>query len=454
MLWLALLPLVGPLANAIELPDFTPLIDDNSPAVVKITTHQQVRPNNARQRYDNLHPFFRDFLERQRPQQQNNQIQRGVGSGFIVSADGYILTNHHVIAQADEIVIKLSTRQTYKANIIGVDVASDLALLKIDATDLPMVTFADSDNLKVGSWVIAIGSPFNLDYSASAGIVSAIGRSLPSKSGSNYVPFIQTDVAINPGNSGGPLFNLEGKVIGVNAQIYSHSGGFMGLSFAIPSNVAVNVIKQLKEKGRVSRGYLGVIIQDVDANIAKSFNLDSPMGALISQVIANGPADMAGIKAGDIILRINRQPIQFSYDLPHTIGLIEPGQKVKAFILRKNKKITLTIKVGSLEEDSRHYTNYNNVISKKLGIKVANIDTSQLDHSMPHHGVQVQQVLTDSLLRPSPFRKGDIIIECNWNKITDVNDLIKIIDNIPAETEILVRFFRNGRYFYHTTIIQ
>ena len=270
---------------------------------------------------------MRHFFERKIPEYdrqppgRSGQGPSSLGSGFIVSSDGYILTNHHVVKEADEILIRLSDRREMVAQLVGADPRSDLALLKVEAKGLPAVEFGKSDELKVGAWVLAIGSPFGFDYSVTAGIVSAKGRSLPNE---NYVPFIQTDVAINPGNSGGPLFNLKGEVVGINSQIYTRSGGFMGVSFAIPIDVALDVVEQLKTKGEVSRGWLGVVIQEVNKQLAESFGLDKPQGALVAQLVPGGPAEAGGLKSGDIIVAFNGREVVLSSDLPHQVGQVKP----------------------------------------------------------------------------------------------------------------------------------
>ena len=311
---------------AVELPDFTQLIEKHSPAVVKITAISKA--SNARLDQQQLPPdmqglpdIFRELLERR----QVPRDRGSMGSGFIISADGYVLTNNHVVEQMDNVTVILNDQREYSAKLVGSDERSDLALLKIDAKDLPTLTLAKGEALKVGQWVVAIGSPFGLDYSATAGIVSAIGRSIPSaRTESTYVPFIQTDVAINPGNSGGPLFNLDGEVVGINSQIYSPSGGSVGLSFAIPSSLAIDVVAQLKDKGRVDRGWLGVMIQDVDKDLASSLGIDKPMGALISEADPEGPATKSGLKAGDLIIKFNGQDVHTSSDLPYLVGRTAP----------------------------------------------------------------------------------------------------------------------------------
>jgi serine protease Do len=320
--------------EARDLPDFTVLVQKYSPAVVKIQVESV-----ASQRVVN--PFWPP---------ENESLQVGLGSGFIIDSDGYILTNHHVINGANKITVRLNDRREFDAELVGSDALSDLALLKVKADGLPTLHLDVDDDLKVGEWVLAIGSPFGLDYSVSQGIVSAIGRSLPSANNENYVPFIQTDVAINPGNSGGPLFDLDGNVVGINSQIFTQSGGSMGLSFAIPASVARNVVAQLKDHGSVSRGWLGVSIQEMDKDLATSFGLSKPEGALVAQVIPGGPADKGGILAGDIITAFNGKPILFSSDLPHQVGQVVPGASAKLALLRNGKQTALELKVGELPD--------------------------------------------------------------------------------------------------------
>src|SRR4249920_3853300 len=317
-LFLALLFAV-PVAAAAQLPDFTDLVEKQGPAVVNISTTQSVRnpllpqiPNL--QEDDPFYEFFRRFAPQPGPREFQSQ---SLGSGFIISQDGYILTNAHVVETADEITVKLTDKREFKAKVIGADRRTDIALIKIDAGGLPAVRFGDPTKLRVGEWVLAIGSPFGFENTVTAGIVSAKGRSLPQE---NYVPFIQTDVAVNPGNSGGPLFNLKGEVVGINSQIYSRTGGFMGLSFAIPIDVAMDISSQLRTAGRVSRGRIGVVIQEVTKELAESFGLPKPSGALVTGVEKGGPAEKGGVETGDIILRFDGKQVSASSDLPRIVG--------------------------------------------------------------------------------------------------------------------------------------
>ena len=339
-----------------ELPDFTALVERNVGAVVNIST--LYRGENRLRHYEpsDALPFpqegpwgelFRRFLGEE--SEALPEEVESLGSGFIISPDGYILTNHHVVDGADRIIVHLNNRDTYEARLIGSDPDSDIALLKVQADGLPTVKIGDSRRLKIGAWVLAIGSPFGFDATVTAGIVSAKGRSLPSE---NYVPYIQTDVAINPGNSGGPLFNLDGEVVGVNAQIFSRSGGFMGLSFAVPIELAMNVARQLKEKGRVSRGYLGVLIQDLDLDLARAFGLDHPAGALVARVLPDSPAAQAGLQVGDVVLGFNDTPIQRSTQLPPLVGAAPVGQAARLRVHRNGRAMELEVVIRELPQES------------------------------------------------------------------------------------------------------
>ena len=348
----------GAFAQGRELPDFTDLAEKQGPAVVNIST-TQARSRNAPQipqldEDDPFYDFFRRFAPRPGPGQPSpgpgpRQFeQQSLGSGFVISADGYILTNAHVVDGADEITVKLTDKRELKAKVIGADKRTDVALIKIEATGLPTVHMGDPSKLRVGEWVVAIGSPFGFENSVTAGIVSAKGRSLPSE---NFVPFIQTDVAINPGNSGGPLFNLKGEVVGINSQIYSRTGGFMGLSFAIPIDVAMDIQQQLRTSGRVSRGRIGVVIQEVSKDLAESFGLPKPAGALVNQVEKGGPADKAGVLAGDIIMKFDGKPVNQSSDLPRIVGGTKPGTKSTVQVFRKGDTKDLAVTVAELPDD-------------------------------------------------------------------------------------------------------
>ncbi len=431
-----------------ELPNFADLVEDVSPAVVKINTvtkgRQTAQPNLQGQ----LPDIFRELLE-QRNRPQNERPARSMGSGFVISDDGYILTNHHVVDGADEIQVLFSDRAEYSATIIGSDRRSDLALLKIEAEDLPTVAFADADDLRVGEWVLAIGSPFGLDYSVTAGIVSAIGRSIPTEKRENYVPFIQTDVAINPGNSGGPLFNLDGEVVGINSQIYSRSGGSIGLSFSIPTSVAMGVVKQLKETGTVQRGWLGVVIQNVDKALAESLDLGKPQGALINAVEENSPADKGGIEPGDVIVRFNGEPIVESGDLPHAVGMMAPGQKAEVEVYRQGKRRLLKVRVGALDKD-KDMADADDKNGDRLGLLVQELDERERRTLRLRGGIAIADVAPDSAASKAGLRAGDIIVQLGYSRIDDVDEYQQVIVELPKNTPIAIRFYRQGNAIFRT----
>jgi serine protease Do len=431
-----------------QLPDFTRLVEDVSPAVVKINTVSKGRKQQAQQLPQGQIPeIFRDLFEQR--QQQKPRLARSMGSGFVISDDGYILTNHHVVENADEIQVLFADRQEYTATVVGSDRRSDLALLKIKGQDLPTLEFAATDSLKVGAWVLAIGSPFGLDYSVTAGIVSAIGRSIPTQKGENYVPFIQTDVAINPGNSGGPLFNLEGQVVGINSQIYSRSGGSIGLSFAIPASVAVGVIEQLKDHGQVQRGWLGVAIQDVNKRLAESLQLGTPQGALINAVEPGSPADKGGIKPGDVIVRFDGQIIVDSGDLPHVVGMMAPGENAKVEIYREGKRKKLTMKVGSLDTDRESITASSDG-TDRLGLIVEEMDDEERRALRLRGGVRITQVSPESAAAESMLQAGDIVVQLGYSRIDDIDEYNQVIAELPKNTPVAIRFYRQGRAIFRT----
>jgi len=407
-----------------DLPDFTKVVDDQGNAVVNISTTQAVRRSAALPQVPGMEDeevleFFRRFIPRQPGPGQPGQGQgpaprsesRSLGSGFVISQDGYVLTNAHVVEGADEITVKFTDKREFKAKVIGADRRTDIALIKIDATGLPAVRFGDPSKLKVGEWVVAIGSPFGFENTVTAGIVSAKGRSLPQE---NFVPFIQTDVAINPGNSGGPLFNMRGEVIGINSQIYSRTGGFMGLSFAIPADVALDVQKQLKEKGRVARGRIGVQIQEVTRDLATSFGLDRARGALVNSVEKGSPADKAGIESTDIIVAFDGRQVDSSTDLPRIVGSTRPGSSVPVEVWRKGANKKITIMVGELQEDRVAAADKPKPQAKaeaqanRLGIVVADLTPEQKKDMKVSAGVLVAEVKPDA--RAPEVRKGDVLL--------------------------------------------
>ena len=429
-----------------DLPDFRDLVKETSPAVVNISTVQHAQQKSALSgQYgmpDDMPEIFRHFFGRQFPQGPvPRRDSNSLGSGFIVSEDGYILTNNHVVQGADEIIVRLNDRRELEAVLIGADPSSDLAVLKVDADDLPTVELGDSDKLDVGEWVVAIGSPFGFDYSVTAGIVSAKGRSLPNE---NYVPFIQTDVAINPGNSGGPLFNLEGQVVGINSQIYTRSGGFMGVSFAIPINVAMDVAEQLKSKGKVSRGWLGVVIQEVNKDLAESFGLDRAAGALVVQVVDGSPAESSGLVSGDIIVKVNGKDVQLSSDLPHLIGRLRAGDTAKLSVVRAGKRKTIDVEIGALPESDDIQLSSNTPPaerkSNRLGLVVSDIPAGKSNEQ----GV----VVTDVNRGPASMSgvvRGDVITMINGQRISSVADFERVVKDLPSNRSVPMRIVRRGQ---------
>lgn len=442
-----------------QLPEFTELVKDASPAVVNISTTQKIEERNfapGLPDLEGLPPIFRDFFERNIPQAPQAPYGRqreahSLGSGFIISSDGYVLTNNHVVADADEIVVRLSDRSELKAKLVGADSRTDVALLKVDPAGekLPVVKLGDSDSLEVGEWVLAIGSPFGFDHSVTAGIVSATGRSLPSE---NYVPFIQTDVAINPGNSGGPLFNLRGQVVGINSQIFTRSGGFMGLSFAIPIDVAMDVANQLKTSGKVTRGWLGVVIQEVNKDLAESFGLDKPAGALVAQVVDGGPADKGGLHVGDIILSMNGQPVIMSADLPHLVGGLKPGSEANLQVAREGGRKNLRVTVGALPDDAESVRpNISGMehSSNRLGVKVAELTDEQKSVLDLKGGVVISEVL-DGPAALIGLRPGDVITHLNNQTVDSVKTFTKVTAGLPKNRSISMRVLRQGRASFIT----
>ncbi len=435
------------LASAGELPDFQQIVRDNSPAVVKIIVEQNQAGSGSQQPgADEIPEELRRFFEfRGAPPSQQERM--GLGSGFIISDDGYVLTNNHVVEGADSVVVRMSDRREFDAEIIGTDPRSDLALLRIDASDLPTLKLASDDDLEVGEWVLAIGSPFGLDYSVTAGIVSAKGRSLPTEQNENYVPFIQTDVAINPGNSGGPLFNLDGEVVGVNSQIFTRSGGSIGLSFAIPAAVARNVVEQLKENGRVTRGWLGVTIQDVDKNLAESFGLKRPRGALVAEVSKDSPAEKGGLRSGDIVVSFDGKDIPSSADLPHVVGLVAPGTRVDVGIVRDKTRQTVTVEVGGLDADESYTLasgKSDGSRGGRLGMEVESLPPENLERFGINGGVVVRDVTPDSVAAEAGIRVGDVITLIDTSPIKSTAVFEQAVDALKGGSYVPMRLIRDG----------
>jgi len=429
-----------------DLPNFSDLAEESTPAVVNITStktvsNRQSSPFGQRgfedPRYDE---FFKRFFGEQGPNQQRKQPVKSAGSGFIISKDGYLLTNNHVVEGADEVMVSLGDRREFKAEIIGLDARSDVALLKIDADNLPVLRIGSSKKLKVGEWVVAIGSPFSLSFSVTAGIVSAKGRSIPNGSDTTYVPFLQTDVAINPGNSGGPLFNLEGEVVGINSQIYTRSGGYMGVSFSIPIDYAMDVADQLKEKGYVARGWLGVSIQEVTTELAEALDMEIPKGALISQIIKDSPAEKSGLKEEDVILLFDGEEIFYSADLPQTVGSIKPDSQVTAVVLRDGKKKSIRVKVGELPKDPRlAFSSQSNPFANILGVIVENQDSKS---DIP--GVLVKELDPTGLAASAGIVQGDVVYSIGRIPVVSTMDFNNALKKLESDRNITIGVARNG----------
>lgn len=437
-LFILALVLVSVSARA-DMPDFTKLVEKHAPAVVNISTTKKVQrsatgPQFTPEQLEQLGPFADLFRFRGAPNQMqpapSNQ-RHSLGSGFIISEDGYVVTNHHVVEGADEVIVRMNDRRELTAKIIGSDKRSDIALLKIEGTNLPYVNLGRSEDVKVGEWVLAIGSPFGFDASVTSGIVSAKGRALPDE---NYVPFIQTDVAINPGNSGGPLFNLNGEVIGVNSQIYSRTGGFMGLSFAIPIDDALNVVDQLKSTGTVTRGWLGVTIQEVSRDLAESFGLDKPQGALIAGVVDDSPADKSGLKVGDVIVKFNGKRVIRSSALPPMVGRVKVGEKVPVTVYREGKRRNLSVQVGALDAQvsavESDKTNSDN--GSRLGLSIREPEDSERQQLSVAEGGVIVTALSSGVALDSGINRGDIITHVNNRKIRSVAQFKSLIASLPS----------------------
>jgi len=435
--------------SADSLPNFTEVVEKNIPSVVIVNAKKNIgQNNNPRLNIPNVPDEFKPFLDKffngmpTPPPGSQSRKTPSFGSGFILSADGYIMTNNHVISNADEITIRLSDDTVLDAKLIGQDERSDLALLKVEANNLPTVSIGDSNNLKLGEWVLAIGSPFGFDHTVTAGIVSGKKRNLPNES---YVPYIQTDVAINPGNSGGPLFNLQGEVVGVNAQIYTRSGGFMGVSFAIPAETLSNVYRQLKDDGKVKRGWLGVFIQQVDKDLAESFGLDKAKGAVVARILENSPAEKAGLKQGDIILKFDNKEIKKSKDLPLMVGSTNVNETVKIELLRDKKVITKFIKIEELPDDDMIASMKENTIDKTIvsGLTVSDINESMKKNLNIYGGVKVDKISADQL-NNSKIKVNDIITHINNKPIYNTNDFKKEINGLSKNTLANLLVYRDN----------
>ncbi|PQA52346.1 DegQ family serine endoprotease [Amnimonas aquatica] len=422
------------------LPAFDAIVDAASPSVVNISATAKSRPAQIASG-DDIQELLRRFygLEAQ-PQQP--RTRQSFGSGFIISSDGYVLTNNHVIDQADKVTVRLSDRREVEAKVIGTDPRTDIALIKIAATDLPAVKIGDPSKLRVGEWVLAIGSPFGFDYSATAGIVSAKSRALPSEA---YVPFIQTDVAINPGNSGGPLFNAAGEVVGINSQIYSRSGGFMGLSFAIPVDVAMEVVGQLRDKGKVSRGYLGVAIQEVTKDLADAYGLAKPAGALISSVEPESPAARAGLKAGDVVTEFDGKPITLSAELPQAIGRAKVGSVYSLGIFRDRKAQQLKVAIEPLPEEETAAGGAKGTTPdlSRLGLRLRDLQEAEKTQLKIAGGVLVVQV-ADGSGAEAGLAVGDVITQIGSTPVNNGREFVAAVRKLSAGQTVPLTVARRG----------
>lgn len=440
-------------AVAKDLPDFTELVEKQGAAVVNVSTTQINRAPQMFQGAPNLpenDPFY-EFFRRFAPQMPREQESQSLGSGFIISADGYILTNAHVVDRAEKITVRLSDKREYKAKVIGADKRTDVALLKIEASGLPKVTLGEPGLLKVGEWVLAIGSPFGFDSSVTAGIVSAKGRSLPQE---NFVPFIQTDVAINPGNSGGPLFNMKGEVVGINSQIYSRSGGYMGLSFSIPIDVAMDVVNQLRTTGKVTRGRIGVSIQEVTRELADSFGLPKIAGALISSVDKGGPADKAGVRPSDVILKFDGKTVNSSSDLPRIVAATKPGNKVGVQLWRKGNTMDVSLVVAEIREDggelaqrgSRSNAEGTSESETRLGLVVSELNEQQKAELGVEGGLIVEDMKGPAAR--SQLQRGDVILAIGNNEIHNFEQFNEVLKKVPKGRNIALLVRRSEGTVY------
>ncbi|MEQ1602438.1 MAG: DegQ family serine endoprotease [Methylophilaceae bacterium] len=444
-----------------ELPDFTELAEKQGASVVNISVTQAVQNNRGNlgspfqggTQDELMGEFFRRFGiptpdgNGGQADPRNNPKSQSLGSGFIISQDGYILTNAHVVNEADEILVKLSDKREFKAKVIGADRRTDVALIKIEASGLPKVTLGDPEKLKVGEWVVAIGSPFGLENTMTAGIVSAKGRALPQE---NFVPFIQTDVAINPGNSGGPLFNMKGEVVGINSQIYSRSGGYMGLSFAIPINVALDISNQLKSSGKITRGWLGVAIQDISKELAESFGMKNTNGALVAGVEKGTPAEKGGLEAGDVILKFDGKFIASSSDLPKVVAATKPGKTVPVEVLRKAARRNVNITVGQMPNDKAEASAIQNSATapelNRIGLTLQELTAQQKRSLNGKNGLLVLDAQGSAA--QAGIRRGDVILGLNNNAVQNLEQFDKQVAAIASGKTIALLVLRGENTLY------
>jgi len=433
---------------AVDLPNFADLVEANASAIVEISARRTVTPR-PQLSDENLEELLRGLRPDEIPdiqRQDRAPRQRGaVGSGFLISADGFVITNNHVVEGADQIQVTLNDRRVFDAEVVGLDEPSDIALLKLDAADLPFVEFGDSEAVRVGDWVLAIGSPFGLEFSAAAGIVSAKGRSVPGNSAYNYMAFIQTDVAINQGNSGGPLFNLEGDVVGINSQILSSTGGSNGISFSIPSNVAMNVVAQLKESGAVERGLLGVRMREVDYALAEIFDMDRPRGAFVDGVIDESPAGNAGVQDEDIIVEFNGHEIEYYTDLPFYVGQYQPGTEAAVRLIRDGEERRLTVVLGSSPTNEASIVVEDTAPERAnpLGFKISEL-SEETRQVAGIDGVRIAQV-EEGPGRAAGLREGDVVVSLNRESVPSVTEFARVAESLPASGFVQIRIVRQGQ---------
>jgi serine protease Do len=435
--------LISSPATALQLPNFTELVKKNHKAVVNISISQQRRDQSSIPGLENtpLDELIKRYQEEQQPQ---NPPESAMGSGFIVSDDGYILTNNHVVETADEVIVRLHDRRQLTAVVVGTDPRSDVAVLKVDASELPVVSIGNSDELEVGEWVLAIGSPFGFDFSVTAGIVSATGRALPNES---YVPFIQTDVAINPGNSGGPLFNLNGDVIGINSQIYSRTGSFSGLSFAIPIEMAMDVADQIRQTGGVTRGWLGVIIQEVTMELAESFGMNVAHGALVSRILPDSPASQSSLKVGDVITHFEGNKIERSSSLPPLVGRVPANSDATLKVVREGKTVELVVNIGELPSDEAIQRTVSPA-QAEAGDNVLKLTVKPLDSNtrsvlgIDKGGVLVDQVEQGGPAHDAGIQEGDVISMIDNKPVDSAADVAKVLGELDDRLSVAVLVHR------------
>ncbi len=432
-----------------QLPDWSKLFEDNKAAVVSITTEGTEVVRGGWSPFEGFSfggnsPFgdndpFSFFFGDGAPQKERERIVRGAGSGFIIDKKGYVITNAHVIGDADKITVHLADRRELKAELIGMDEKTDVAILKIAGDKLPVVKIADVSKLKVGQWVMAVGSPFGLDYTATQGIISSLGRNLPND---NFTPFIQTDAAVNPGNSGGPLFNTDGEVIGINSQIYTSTGSYAGVSFAIPIDLAMHIVEQIREDGKVSRGWLGVQIQEVTATLAETFDLDKPMGALVASIVEDSPADKSDLKVGDVILKFNGQEVISSSQLPILVSRVKGNEEVKVEILRNGKRETIKVMIEALDDEGRKTAASKSADSNILGVAV-----EEPKNDAKIKGVIVKN-LADGIAQKAGLMPGDIITQINGLDVVNLKTFEEALKETDKNPVLRVLIMRQGNPYF------